>query len=168
MRSVGWGVVALALLAGAATAEAQPPSSKGASDGWWASLFGSKPKDDPKAAAPKPPSPEEQVRELERLQKAFDRRDAVCRRLLEIAAARDDAALRDEADRLQQAAFALYTRQTQGLKLQAPPERPRPAQDEGAVTLPQPTREMMQPLPARNRPMDADVTLPSRSGEDLR
>lgn len=172
MRAVGWGgIAALTLLATAASVEAQPPKGKGMPDGWWSSWFGSsrpKPKDEPGPPGPRPPSAEEQARELERIENALMRRDAVCLRLQEIAEVTGNAALRDEAVRLLEMAFALRNRQVQALGLDVS-RAPVGADQEaaGPIELPQPSRELMAPLPNRYRSggMEAGISVPSRSWE---
>src|SRR5262245_35883279 len=173
MRAVGWGIAALTLLATAATLQAQPPRGKGMPENWWNDWFGtskSKPLDDPSASgAAKQLSPEDRTRELDRLEKAMLRREAVCSKLQEVAEATGNAALREEALRLLEATYALHKGQVRalgGLMPQAPPAE----EDAGPVTLPPVSRDLMEPLPARYRSggMEAGVTVPSRSLEGQR
>jgi hypothetical protein len=119
MRALGWGAIAaLTLLAGAAVAAAQPPASKAMPGGWWNDLFGpAKPKEPTKdeAKAPKPPSPEQRQVEYDRLLKALQRRQEVCTRLREIGIETQNAALLQEAERLDDLAFRIFKQQSDPL-----------------------------------------------------
>jgi hypothetical protein len=173
MRAVGWGVVAaLTLLAGAASVQAQPPKGKGMPEGWWNDLWGPskpKPRDDPQpGAASVQLSPDDRDRQLDRLEKALMRREAVCTKLQEIADATGNAALAEEAMRLLEATYALHNRQVRalGVAVQAPP---RP--DEAArppVSLPAPGRAEEPPARYRSGVMDAGMSVPPRSLEGER
>src|SRR5262245_8508992 len=158
MRTRGWGVALLGLLAAAAVASAQPPKSKAMPEGWWRDLFGpSKPKDEPikPDAKPTPPMPDQSA-ELTRLQKALDRRQEVCLKLIEIAQATNDPALEAEAQRLDQLAFRIY--QEQSARLQGGRAR-MPEADE-----PEPLRIRSSP-PARPNQARPGTLDPSRLGE---
>jgi hypothetical protein len=143
MRTLGWGgIAALTLLAGAATADAQPPRDKAMPDGWWAALWGeSKPKDDPKSAAPKGPTMEEKAREMDRLLKAFQRREAVCEKLTAIAQDTGDDRLFAEASRLYEDACKLYQRQSNVLGIATVGHTNRDAEADEPYELPRPARE---------------------------
>lgn len=164
MRAVGWGIAALALMAGAASAEAQPPKSKGMPDNWWGGLFGSKPKEEAKGTAA--PTPEQREREMERLLKAFQRRESVCLRLTAVAQETNDEGLMAEADRLYDLACSLYSRQSRSLGLAAAAAAPeRPAAEE-PYELPRPRRDRDGPTPPRMRGgMTSGISEPSRSWE---
>jgi hypothetical protein len=83
--------------------------------GWWKSWFGSK--DDPKPADRPPPGPTvaDKHAELERLMRAYWRRQEVCDRLRDIALQANDDKLYEEAGRLEEMAWRLH--QTKSGKL---------------------------------------------------
>jgi hypothetical protein len=117
MRRVGAATVAvlLGLALAASAARAQPPAgTTGAADqgGWWGALFGGKPKTEPAAApAPRPleaKSPSRNAAELNRLRECYMRRQDVCDRLRKIALQTDNAALDEEAKRLDDRAWKIF------------------------------------------------------------
>jgi hypothetical protein len=118
MRRIGaGGVAALWLGLAVAAAAADPPAAKDRkeSPGWWSGLFGGKPKDEPKPAAAPVKTVADKAAEEAMLRRAYLRRLAVCDRLRDVARDIDNAALYDEADRLQEIAWKLYTDQSSKL-----------------------------------------------------
>jgi hypothetical protein len=144
MRRVGAGTAAallwLGLLVPAAPAQStdvHPVMVGEEESSWLGNLLFGKPKPEPKPEKPGP----DRGKEQERLRNAYLRRQAVCDRLLEIAEQTNDAALRGEAERLDEQAWKLYqeesarlTRGAAGLapdplapaaKKDSPPPKPR-------------------------------------------
>jgi hypothetical protein len=134
-----WGLAGLTALGLAASlATAQPPRGKPATTnveqpGWWSGLFGGKPKEEAKKpATPAVPTmtTEAKIAEHERLVKAYQRREAVCDRLREIALETNDAALEEEAKRLLEMAMELYRQRSSKLlgvaSLKMEDEKPEP------------------------------------------
>jgi hypothetical protein len=100
------------------------------SSNWWKELFGNKPKDEPIDTSttigvqrPVPTSTAERARELDRLQKAYLRRQAVCLRLFEIGEETNNNALKKEAQRLDDWAFQVYQDKSSPLLGAAPLDR---------------------------------------------
>jgi hypothetical protein len=124
MRRFGTGTTAVllgALLAGAAAA--QPPGGRytptpAFGSGWWDEWFGGKPRPldetDKKPAPPgkgeAPAVPLDRGKEQERHMNAYLRRLEVCDRLKAIAQDTNDAALAEEAERLNDLAWMAYVR----------------------------------------------------------
>jgi len=114
MRRFGpGGVAALWLGLAVAPALAGPPEARGEEKeqtSWWSGLFGGK-KAEPKPAADPAKTVADKAAEQDRLMRAFLRRSAVCDRLRDIARDPDrpNPALEEQADRLEQLAWKLYT-----------------------------------------------------------
>ena len=86
---------------------------------WWSNLFGSRPKSEPKKPAPaeRPAAatPADRAFQRERLSNIYLRRQAVCDRLRDIALQTNNTALQEEANRLDELAWKLFTERTNRL-----------------------------------------------------
>lgn len=120
VRAARLAALSLGLLTSLAAAQAPPTRSSEASEG---RLFGglfstsskpAKPKDADKEAA-RPLSVPDRAVEQERLMKGYLRRLAVCDRLRDIAHETDNAALAEEAARLDEMAWKIYQEQSNRL-----------------------------------------------------
>lgn len=113
--------LSVGLLASLVTAQSSPGRTTSATDtGRFGGLFGtaSKPqakKDKGKEGAERPLTAPDRALEQERLMKAYLRRLAVCDRLRDIALETNDAALSEEAGRLDEMAWTLYHEQSNRL-----------------------------------------------------
>ncbi len=104
---LGLGVaVSLACAQSPAKFKAEPTES---TSSWWQNWFGSK-KEQPKPteAIPVAPTVEDKHAKLERLMKAYLRRQEVCDRLRDIALQNNDDKLYEEANRLEELAWRLH------------------------------------------------------------
>lgn len=156
-------------LAQSAAAQAQAPAQQ-AESSWWSDLFGSKPKAEvkPKVEAPTEPAlktPAERHAEVDRLMRAFLRRQAVCDQLSTVGLATDNPGLIEEAKRLEEIAWQLYAERSSRVLGVTDPEEPNRDEEgaDGPVTLPTPRR-----LPSGPRVRDGRIAPESRAATGSR
>jgi hypothetical protein len=121
--------------------------------GWWKNWVGSKEESKPPAGPPPGPTVADKHAELDRLMKAYWRRQEVCDRLRDIALQANDDKLYDEAGRLEELAWRLH--QTRSSKLfgmpvataDDPPEPP----EESTIDVLKRAAPGAGPLPPRLR-----------------
>ena len=176
MRRLGWGLAVLWLGAAVSVAMAQGPKYRpGADNGLLKDLFGpsppkgettDEPKTSPKSAGKAPAKPKSatrrsQSRELDRLQKVFLRRDAVCTQLSQVGLDTGNERLREEAERLHDLAWKVYMDRVNRVNTEADKreadEAAKPAERSGN------TKSARGPLPGRFRAGGLDPRTPERS-----
>ena len=121
MRRVGAGTIAallgLALIVSVASGQTYKPEPADVG-GWWNSLWGGKPKEEPSKpiAGERPAAPTtDRAEQLKQLQTAYQRRTEVCDELRRVAQSTNNTALEEEANRLDEMAWKLYTKKSQRL-----------------------------------------------------